>query len=74
MPASSRTGSTGTSAAAELLGRSDVGRIAQGLLADFVVVEGDPLREIAVVEKPAMVVKGGVVYVPPRWETAACGG
>jgi imidazolonepropionase-like amidohydrolase len=42
------------------------------MLADLVVVEGDPLAEIAVVERPAMVVKAGVVYVPPRWETAAC--
>ncbi len=62
----------GTSAAAELLGRADVGRIAEGLLADLIVVEGDPLADIAVVERPAMVVKGGVVYVPPRWETPSC--
>jgi imidazolonepropionase-like amidohydrolase len=64
----------GTSAAAELVGRSDVGRIAEGLLADLVVVDGDPLGDIAVVEKPAMVVKGGVVYVPPTWQTPACAG
>jgi imidazolonepropionase-like amidohydrolase len=64
----------GTSAAAELLGRKDVGRIAEGQLADLVVVEGDPLQAIDVVESPAMVVKGGVVYVPPRWETTTCGG
>jgi imidazolonepropionase-like amidohydrolase len=64
----------GTSSAADLVGRKDVGRVAEGLLADLVVVEGDPLADIAVVEKPAMVVKGGVVYVLPKWETAACGG
>lgn len=58
----------GTSAAAELLGLDNVGRIAPGMLADLVVVDGDPLTEISVVESPVMVIKGGVVHVAPRWD------
>ncbi|MCA9707458.1 MAG: amidohydrolase family protein [Myxococcales bacterium] len=58
----------GTSSAAELLGLSDVGRIAVGLRADLVVVEGDPLQDVTVLESPAMVIKGGVIHRPPAWE------
>jgi imidazolonepropionase-like amidohydrolase len=57
----------GTSGAATLLGLGDVGRIAAGYRADLVVVDGDPLTDIARLESPAMVIKGGVVYVPPIW-------
>lgn len=57
----------GTSRAAELLGLRDVGRVAKGLRADLVVVEGDPLDDVRVLEAPAMVMKGGVVHLPPRW-------
>ena len=57
----------GTTGAATLLGLSDVGRIAKGYRADLVVIDGDPLADITRVEKPAMVIKGGVVYVEPRW-------
>lgn len=58
----------GTSRAAELLGLSDVGRIEAGMLADMVVVEGDPLQDVSVLEAPAMVMKGGVIHRPPSWE------
>ncbi|MEM6996596.1 MAG: amidohydrolase family protein [Myxococcota bacterium] len=57
----------GTSAAAELLGLDNVGTIAPGMLADMVVVDGDPLSDITALQRPAMVVKGGVVHVPPTW-------
>lgn len=57
----------GTSSAAELLGLTDVGRIERGAWADLVAVEGDPLADITALERPAMVVKGGVVHVPPAW-------
>jgi imidazolonepropionase-like amidohydrolase len=47
--------------AAELLGRSaDVGTLETGKLADLVAVHGDPLKEIAVLEKPVAVLQGGV--------------
>ena len=56
-----------TANGAELLGLSNVGKIEVGRLADFVVVEGDPLTDITAVQSPSMVVKGGVVHVPPTW-------
>jgi imidazolonepropionase-like amidohydrolase len=52
----------GTAAAAELLGLADVGTVEPGKLADLVVVDGDPLSDIAVLQSPTMVVKGGVVH------------
>ncbi|MCX4244353.1 metal-dependent hydrolase family protein [Paraliomyxa miuraensis] len=58
----------GTSRAAELLGLRDVGRVEEGLHADLVVVEGDPLANIEVLERPAMVMKGGVIYLEPAWD------
>ncbi len=57
----------GTGAAADLLGRTDVGRIAVGAYADMVVVDGDPLRDITVVTAPQLVLKGGVLHVTPAW-------
>lgn len=56
-----------TSAAAQLLGVDNVGRVEVGMLGDLVVVDGDPLEDITVLESPALVVKGGVVHVPPTW-------
>ncbi len=55
----------GTTGAAELLGLSDVGRVAEGARADLVLVEGDPLAQIDRLERPAGVIKGGVLYVHP---------
>ena len=39
---------------------SKVGRIAPGMLADLVAVEGDPTREIGALRRVKMVMKGGV--------------
>jgi imidazolonepropionase-like amidohydrolase len=58
----------GTSRAAELLGLRDVGRVAEGLRADLVVVDGDPLADVRLLETPAMVMKGGVIHLAPTWE------
>ncbi len=55
----------GTSAAARLLGLSDVGTIREGHHADLVLIEGNPLDDIARLERPAGVIKGGVLYVRP---------
>jgi len=54
-----------TGAAADCLERPDLGTLAPGKLADVVVVDGDPLGDIAVLGDPArihLVVKAGVVY------------
>ena len=57
----------GTSSAAELLGLDNVGKVAPGMLADLVVVEDDPLADIATLRSPSLVIKGGVVHVWPTW-------
>src|SRR4029077_13165350 len=44
----------------------ELGRIASGYLADLVAVKGDPLADISVIERPALVVKDGRVAVAPR--------
>jgi imidazolonepropionase-like amidohydrolase len=54
---------TGTVNAADLMGWSDkVGSIAPGKWADVIAVEGDPLKDVRVLEKVVFVMKSGVVY------------
>lgn len=50
---------TATVTAAELLRSNEIGEIAPGKAADLVVVEGDPLRDFSVLERPVMVLKAG---------------
>ena len=51
-----------TSSAAELLGmQDDVGSVAPGKYADMVAVKGDPLADIALLQKIDFVMKGGEV-------------
>jgi imidazolonepropionase-like amidohydrolase len=51
-----------TASAAELLGWQDrLGSLTPGKLADIVAVGGDPLADVAVLEKVGFVMKGGVV-------------
>ena len=55
-----------TSSAAELLGmQNDVGSIAAGKYADIVAVKGDPLADVAVLQKIDFVMKGGEVHKGP---------
>lgn len=50
-----------TSKAAEALGRSDVGSISAGMLADIVALKVDPLQDISAFRQVAMVIKDGAV-------------
>lgn len=53
--------------AAQALGReNDVGQIATGRYADLVAVDGDPLNNVRLLEKPAAVIKGGTRIEPTR--------
>lgn len=52
---------SGTLSGAELLGVTDRGEIAAGLLADLVAVPGNPLADITAMERVTFVMKGGAV-------------
>jgi imidazolonepropionase-like amidohydrolase len=55
---------TATVNAADLLGWSDrVGTLEQGKFADIVAVNGDPLKDVTLLQSPVMVMKGGSVVV-----------
>jgi imidazolonepropionase-like amidohydrolase len=51
----------GTSVAAELLGRSDLGVLAPGKLANIVAMPGDPIADIGATAKVDFVMNDGVV-------------
>ena len=52
-----------TSLNAEILGWEErVGSVAQGKYADLIAVPGDPLRDIALLQRVGFVMKGGVVH------------
>jgi len=53
----------GTINAAKLLGwQGQIGVLKAGYLADVIAVAGDPLRDVAALQKVSFVMKGGVVY------------
>lgn len=56
---------TATVNAADLLGVTDRGNIAPGLLADLVAVPGNPLDNVRLLEDVRFVMKGGQVYKRP---------
>jgi imidazolonepropionase-like amidohydrolase len=56
-----------TTVAAALLGESqNLGEIASGRLADLTAVAGDPLQDVALLERVRFVMKGGVVFKNER--------
>jgi len=55
-----------TGSASDLLGWKDVGRVQAGDFADFVLVRGDPLADISLLERPSAVIKGGVFALDAR--------
>jgi imidazolonepropionase-like amidohydrolase len=56
-----------TTVAAEAMGWDDrVGSLAVGRFADLVAVDGDPLDDVSVLERPVLVAKGGEVVLDRR--------
>jgi imidazolonepropionase-like amidohydrolase len=57
---------TATVNAADLLGWPRIGSIEEGNFADIIAVNGDPTKDVTVLENPVFVMKGGEVYKLPR--------
>jgi imidazolonepropionase-like amidohydrolase len=58
---------SGTSVAAESMGMADkIGAIGEGMQADLVAVEGNPLDDITAVRRVVFVMKGGVIFKNSR--------
>src|SRR6478752_7901458 len=53
---------TATVNAADLLGWSKIGSIENGNFADIIAVNGDPLKDVTLLQDPVMLMKGGTVY------------
>jgi imidazolonepropionase-like amidohydrolase len=52
-----------TANGAELLGMTDIlGTIEKGKIADIIAVDGNPLKDISVMEKVKFVMKEGVIF------------
>ena len=48
---------------AKALGAKDLGTLEKGKIADLIIVDGNPLKDISVLQKVKLVVKDGVVVV-----------
>ncbi len=53
-------------AAHRMLGRQDLGTLEPGKVADLIIVDGDPLDDLAALSRVRLVVKGGAVVVDRR--------
>jgi imidazolonepropionase-like amidohydrolase len=64
-----------TSVAAKSIGMADkVGRVKRGMLADLVYVDGDPLADVAVLDRVSSVVLNGQVVVDKRFDDRSIDG
>jgi imidazolonepropionase-like amidohydrolase len=52
-----------TSGNARILHLADRGQVKPGLLADLVVIDGDPTRDVSAVRNVLLVIKGGAIVV-----------
>lgn len=53
---------TATTNSAEMLGLTDRGEVKEGLLADIIAVDANPIKDISTLEHVKFVMKGGVIY------------
>jgi len=53
---------TGTVNAADLLGWKQIGSIEPGNYADIIAVNGDPTKDVTLLQSPVFVMKGGTIY------------
>jgi imidazolonepropionase-like amidohydrolase len=61
----------GTSVAAELLARDDIGALKPGACADIVAMRGNPLDDIAATAQVDFVMRAGVVYRQPGGDSSS---
>jgi imidazolonepropionase-like amidohydrolase len=52
-----------TSVAGKVL-HMDIGRVAPGMLADLIALDGDPVRDLSALRRVKLVMKNGVIYQP----------
>jgi imidazolonepropionase-like amidohydrolase len=62
MPAADALKSATSTAARVLHMENRIGRVQQGLLADLIAVEGNPVQDISALRRIRYVMKGGIVY------------
>jgi imidazolonepropionase-like amidohydrolase len=60
-----------TSGAAACVGLGEVGTLAPGKVADVIAVDGDPLRDLACLQRVAWVMQGGRVVLSPEQAVSA---
>ena len=51
---------------ARIAGRNDVGTIEEGMQADLILIDGNPLEDISNIRKVALVIKGGQAFEPEK--------